>query len=104
MSELRDLAAALSAISKSLSAIEEHTARDVANGEQLRLGMHDLRNQMQAVTTFMKVIEHRLAEDARAQEILIDTVEALGRSMSEHRREIGQRIRKLEDPEEITRA
>lgn len=48
MSELRDLADAFSAISKSLSSIEEHVANTVANGEQLRIGMHDLRNQVQA--------------------------------------------------------
>lgn len=49
MSELRDLADALSAIGKSLSSIEEHVAKEVANGEQLRIGMHELRNSIQAV-------------------------------------------------------
>ncbi len=104
MSELRDMAAALAAISKSLSAIEEHTARAVANGEQLRIGMHDLRNEMQKMTTFMGLIEHRLAEDARAQEMILDSVEALQSTMAEHRREIGKRIRKLEDPNEVTQS
>lgn len=48
MSDLRDLAAALSAISTSLTSIEGHVAEQVANGEQLRLGMHDLRSKVHA--------------------------------------------------------
>lgn len=49
MSELRDLAAALSTISQSLVSIEAHTAQSVANGTQLREGFHDLRGQLQTL-------------------------------------------------------
>jgi chromosome segregation ATPase len=49
VSELRDLAAALGAISKSLTSIEAHVAQQVADARQLRNGMHDLRNKLQMV-------------------------------------------------------
>lgn len=47
MSELRDMAAALKSISDSLTSIESCMAETVANGVQLREGMHDLRNKLQ---------------------------------------------------------
>jgi hypothetical protein len=62
MSELRDLAAALGTISASLVSIEAHTAQAVANGEQLREGMHDLRNKLQAVLTERDGTERAIAQ------------------------------------------
>lgn len=111
MSELRDLAAALRAISDSLTSIEAHVANQDANCVQLREGMHDLRNVIQKsmlestgrekalaqVQSWMGDFSKKLSETH-------DAVSTLQVTMSDHRREIGQRIRDLEPEEEVTRA
>lgn len=117
MSELRDLAAALSAISNSLGAIEEHVAKGVANGEQLRLGMHDLRNQVQTaildgavkgrsieqVNLFMAEFSRKLvtleSQQGLIQQGLTDTFRGFRKRLNDV--EARQRG---EEPDEVTQA
>lgn len=49
MSELRDQVALEEAISESLTALEAHVAQGVADAEQLRNGMHELRGQLAVI-------------------------------------------------------
>lgn len=59
MSELRDLAAVMRSLHNSLTSIENHVANQDANGAQLRLGLHDLRDKLHS---------RGLEEEERARE------------------------------------
>lgn len=106
MSELRDLTAVFRAIQASLKDLASHVAAQDANGEQIRKRLHDLSNSM--MTRDGAIDEHfELANtwmrnfDAR-QKGLSEAVSGLQTSLADHRREVGKRIRKFEDPDEVT--
>jgi regulator of replication initiation timing len=111
VSELRDMAAALSTLSKSLSSIEEHLAKQVANGEQLRIGMHDLRGEVQKVLLdrsaneiAVKQIQTWMGDFSRKQLEISEGLAGMQTNLQEHRREINKRIRDIEPQEEVTQA
>jgi len=106
MSELRDLAEVFRAIQKSLKDLGEHVAAQDANGEQLRSNLHDLNNSVMArygaLDEHFEKANSWMEKFDIAQKGLSDAITNLQSSLAAHRREIGQRIRKYEDREEIT--
>lgn len=111
VSELRDLAAALSAVSKSLTSIENHVAEQNANCVQLRQGLHELRNQLQAdaiergerekaieqVQTWMGDFSRKLGEVHE----MVTNVQA---NLHDTQRGLSARIGELEDESEVTQS
>jgi uncharacterized protein YukE len=106
MSELRDLAEVLRAIQKSLKDLGEHVAAQDANGEQLRRSLHDLNNSVMArdgaIDEHFEKANTWMEKFDIAQKGLSDAITNLQSSLAAHRREIGKRIRKYEDKEEVT--
>lgn len=106
MSELRDLTEVFRAIQKSLKDIGEHVAAQDANGEQLRRKLHDLSNSMMArdgaIDEHFEQANAWMKKFDVAQKGLADSVAALQTNVADHRREIGKRIRDIEDPSEVT--
>ncbi|HEX6826573.1 MAG TPA: hypothetical protein VF077_09695 [Nitrospiraceae bacterium] len=106
MSELRDLTEVFRAIQASLKDIGEHVASQDANCKQLRENLHDLKNHvaardLNAEEHFEKVNQWMKTFDMGLK-ALSDSVAALQSSLADHRREIGRRLRNVEDPEEVT--
>ncbi len=108
MSELRDLTQVFRAIQASLRDIGKHVAAQDANGEQLRLKLHDLSNAIQ--TRDLAIDEHFIEANALMktfavkQDELSQAIGNLQTNLSDHRREIGKRIRKFEDADEVTQS
>jgi chromosome segregation ATPase len=97
MSELRDLADALGAISKSLTSIEAHVAQQVADARQLRDGMHDLRNKLQVVLTEKSRTE-------RAVEQIEVWIGSFGKGLAAVTRDVGTARARIETlADEVTR-
>jgi chromosome segregation ATPase len=118
VSELRDLADALGAISKSLTSIEAHVAQGVADSRQLRESMHDLRNKMQ-VALIEKSRTERAVEQievwigsfgAKLTSVTRDVatarsrIETLADEVTRGFREDRSRIGSLEGADEVTQA
>ncbi len=106
MSELRDLTEVFRAIQVSLRDLGEHVASQDANGAQLRERLHELSNHMtrrdgNTDENFDKLNEWMKKFDV-GQKALSEGLSNLQDSVASHRREIGQRIRKYEDKDEIT--
>lgn len=106
MSELRDLTMVFRAIQVSLKDLGDHVASQDANGEQLRLSLHNLNN---AVTRIEGTLDEHIEKSNawmatfdREKQGLFDAMSSLQTSLADHRREIGQRIRKFEDRDEVT--
>lgn len=111
MSELRDQVSVFAAISKSLSSIEKHIANIDASAEQLRVNIHDLRNQLaisqsereeseQAIASvrlFMVAFDRELKKIqemiVNLQTIRLDDIRALSR-----------RLAKVEEKDEVTKS
>ncbi len=106
MSELRDLAMVFRAIQVSLKDIGEHVAAQDANGEQLRKKLHDLSNAIVtrdgAIEEYFEQANNWMRKFDVAQQGLAESVGSLQSNLAAHRREIGQRIRKYEDKDEVT--
>lgn len=106
MSELRDLAMVFRGIQASLRDLGAHVAAQDANGEQLRRSLHDLNNSVMArdgaIDEHFEKANAWMEKFDIAQKGLSDAIENLQSSFAAHRREIGQRIRKYEDKEDIT--
>ena len=116
MSELRDMTAVFRAIQASLRDLGVHVAAQDANGEKLRQKLHDLSNAI--MTRDLAIDEHFAKANEWMQRFdttqtgLSDAVKGVQTSLSDHRREIGQRLRKaksdpktgqlFEDEEEAT--
>ncbi len=106
MSELRDLAMVFRAIQASLRDLGTHVAAQDANGEQLRRKLHDLSNSVMArdgaIEEHFEQANAWMKKFDRAQQGLADSIGSLQTSLADHRREIGKRIRKYEDKDEVT--
>lgn len=109
MSELRDLTKVFRAIQKSLKDIGEHVASLDGSAAQIRKSLHDLKDNLASRETFTDLQEEKLSriddwmgEFSKGQVEIRADLDAVKTSLSEHRREIGKRIRHLEPPEEVT--
>jgi len=109
MSDLRDITNALSVIGASLTSIEEHVAQQDSSSEQLRLGLHELRNVLQVSS--LDRDQHRLQMDqiqkwmgafARKQDEIHEMVTNIQTNLHDSSRAISQRMRALEDSDEVT--
>ena len=110
MSELRDLTAVFRALQASIQEIGEHVASQEAHAEQLRKGLHELKNTLAVREGLIDSLEVKLTQVHtwmgdfdRKQKEMSDSVKALGQSITDHRREINGRIKNLEPQEEVTR-
>jgi len=106
MSELRDLTAVFRAIQVSLKDLASHVAAQDANGEQLRQKLHDLSGSFMlrdgAIDEHFAQANAWMEKFDVTQKGLSDAIRGLQTSLADHRREIGTRIRKFEDKEEVT--
>lgn len=110
MSELRDLTMVFREIQKSLRDIGNHVAAQDAHSEQLRLSLHNLRNDLASREIFSETQERELKQIhvwmgsfSNKQVELSDSIKALGEALSDHRREINGRISSLEPQDEVTK-
>lgn len=106
MSELRDLTEVFRAIQVSLRDLGEHVAAQDANGAQLRERLHELSNHMtrrdgNTDENFDK-LNMWMRKFDMGQQALTEGLANLQSSVAAHRREIGQRIRRYEDKDEVT--
>jgi hypothetical protein len=111
MSDLRDLTNALAAISASLTSIEGHVASQNANCEQLRLGLHDLRNSLQVsnlerdrATLAIRQVQTWMGDFSRKQSEIHEMVTNVQQNVHDGHRALNARIRALEPDEEVTQA
>jgi len=106
MSELRDLAAVFRAIQLSLKDLGTHVAAQDANGEQLRNKLHELSNSFMmrdgAIDEHFEQANAWMKKFDMQQKGLSDAITNLQSSLSDHRREIGRRIRDVENKDEVT--
>lgn len=109
MSDLRDLTNALAAISTSLTSIEAHVASQNANCEQLRLGLHDLQNTIQASNLerdrselALRQVQKWMGDFSRKQSEIHEMVTNVQQNLHDGNRALNQRIRALEPEEETT--
>lgn len=110
MSDLRDITNALAAIGDSLTAIEEHVARQDAHGAQLREGLHDLRNSIHAsnlerdrATLALRQVQQWMGDFSRKQSEIHEMVTNVQENLHSGTRALSLRIQALEPEEERTR-
>jgi len=109
MSELRDHAAVLRAIHQSLTSIENHVANQDGHLEQMRLGLHDLRDTIHMKDSVadlqmkgLKQIQVWMGDFSTTMATLKTMVESLQASVTQGFRDDRRRLRALEGSAEET--
>lgn len=82
MSTKERLAAALEALERHLSAVDETQAEQVASLEQLRLGLHNANNHLTAIKGALAELEIGVTELRRASEVDLTEIRNLQRGMA----------------------
>jgi len=106
MSELRDLTRVFRAFQATIQEMGKHIAGQEGNLEQLRHNIHELRNDIAKRYNFeleIQDIHEWMAKFDQDNKAVGEQLNSLQVSLAEHRREIGNRIRKYEDQDEITK-